>query len=60
MLRKLRRSVARHRMVEEQDLKLFGKYAPKTAKVWDKRKKKFVLRDDVQKAYFARSWKAYC
>lgn len=57
-MRKLRRKVARYNM-EQQDLKLFKQYSPVTMKIWDKRKQKFVNKD-VQRSYFARSWKVYC
>ena len=57
MLRKIARSTARHNM-QQQDIDIFGKYAPKTAMVRN-RTGKMERRDNVQKSFFARSWKAY-
>ena len=58
MLRKIARSTARHNM-QRQDIDIFGKYAPKTAMVRNRRTGKMERRDNVQKSFFARSWKAY-
>lgn len=58
MLRKIARSTARHNM-QQQDIDIFGKYAPKTVMVRNGRTGKMERRDNVQKSFFSRSWKAY-
>ena len=58
MLRKIARSTARHNM-EQQEIHIFGKYAPqKDVLVRSKRTGK-LERKDVMKSFFARSWRAY-
>ena len=58
MLRKIRRSVARYNL-QQQDIKIFGKYSPVTAKAFDKRTGKESY-CDVNKSYFSRVWRTYC
>lgn len=58
MLRKIARSVARHNIAQMVDTSIFGKYSPKTVLVKDKRTGRYSYRD-VQKSYFARSWRSY-
>lgn len=58
MIRKIARSTARHNM-QQQDIDIFGKYAPKTAMVRNSHTGKMERRNNVQKSFFARSWKAY-
>ena len=58
MIRKIARSTARHNM-QQQDIDIFGTYAPKTAMVRNGRTGKMERRDNVQKSFFARSWRAY-
>lgn len=57
MIRKIKRSVARYN-IAQQDIDIFGKYAPKEVMVRDKYTKK-PHREKVQKSFFARSWRAY-
>ena len=57
MLRKIRRSIARYNL-QQQDIPLFGKYAPKEVRV--KQGKRNVWKTQtMQKSYFARSWRAW-
>lgn len=60
MLRKIRRSVAKYNIRNTEDTGIFGKYALTQAKVWDKRSKRFVNKDDVAKSYFSRAWRGWC
>lgn len=57
MLRKIKRSVARYN-IEQQDIDVFGKYSPKETLVRNKRTGKMERRE-VNKSFFARSWRAY-
>ena len=57
MLRKIRRSVAKYNM-QQQDIHFFKMYTTCEAKKWDKRKKKFIL-TDMSKSYFSRAWRGY-
>ena len=56
MLRKLRRSVARHNM-EQQDIHIFGKYSLKTMKVPNRNGN--LEEQDVMKSYFSLNWRAW-
>ena len=58
MLRKIRRSVAKYNIRNTEDTSIFGKYMEVPAKVWDKRKKRFVD-GYVSKSYFSRVWKSW-
>ena len=58
MIRKIKRSVARYNLYN-QDIPIFGKYAPVKTKVYDKRKRKIVEKE-VQKSYFSRIWRSWC
>ena len=57
MMRKLKRSAARHAM-EQQQIDIFGKYAPKKVPVRNKRTGKFQY-EEVNKSFFARSWRSW-
>ena len=57
MLRKIRRSVARHNM-EQQDIHIFGKYTTTTEKKKVGRLNKYK-EDTVQKSFFSKAWRAY-
>lgn len=57
MLRKIRRSVARYNL-EQQDIHIFGKYSTETVKMLDKRTGKESFKD-VQKSYFSKVWRAW-
>lgn len=58
MVRKILRSIARSKM-QQQEIDIFGKYAPKEVMVRNKRTGKFEMRN-LQKSYFSRSWRAWC
>lgn len=58
MLRKIKRSIARHNM-EQQEISIFGKYSPATVLVKDGRSGKMSYQE-VMKSYFSRAWRAYC
>lgn len=62
MIRKIKRSVARYN-IEQQDIDIFGKYAPKETIVRggciDGVYTKKPHRATVSKSFFARSWRAY-
>lgn len=57
MLRKIRRSVARHNLAE-QEISIFGKYTTETVKVFDKRTGKESYKD-VRKSYFSKVWRSW-
>ena len=57
MLRKIKRSVARHNM-EQQDIDIVGKYAPKETLIRGGYTKK-PHRESIQRSFFSRSWRAY-
>lgn len=57
MIRKIKRSIARYNM-QQQDIDIFGKYAPKEVLVQKGYSNK-PHRETVQKSFFARSWRAY-
>lgn len=57
MIRKIKRSVARHN-IEQQDIDIFGKYAPKETMIRGGYTKK-PHRESIQRSFFSRSWRAY-
>ena len=56
MLRKIRRSVARHNL-QQQDISIFGKYSPVTVLTKDKRTGKYSYKE-VMKSYFSKVWRS--
>ena len=57
MLRKIKRSVARYNIMQ-QEIPIFGKYGKSTVKKLNKRPGKFEEQERLR-SYFARSWRSW-